>query len=130
ELEITDLHLLYLDQEALHVELLGRGTAWLDTGTHQSLLEAAEFIKVLETRQGLKVACLEEVAWRLGWLDRSALERQADRHGKSSYGTYLRRLIDEELVVNNPRMRRKVRGFLDGFAQGTPGTPSGNAEKE
>jgi glucose-1-phosphate thymidylyltransferase len=100
ELEITDLHLLYLDQEALHVELLGRGTAWLDTGTHQSLLEAAEFIQVLETRQGLKVACLEEVAWRLGWLDRSALERQADRHGKSSYGTYLRRLIDEELVAS------------------------------
>ena len=102
ELEITDLHRIYLNHEALHVELLGRGTAWLDTGTHQSLLEAAEFIHVIETRQGLKVACLEEIAWRQGWLDQSALERQSDRHGKSSYGTYLRRLIDEELVVNNP----------------------------
>ena len=96
ELEITDLHRIYLDQEALHVELLGRGTAWLDTGTHQSLLEAAEFIQVLETRQGLKVACLEEVAWRQGWLDRSALERQSKELGKSSYGAYLRRLLDEE----------------------------------
>jgi glucose-1-phosphate thymidylyltransferase len=102
ELEITDLHRIYLANEALHVELLGRGTAWLDTGTHQSLLEAAEFIHVIETRQGLKVACLEEIAWRQGWLDRSALEHQSDRHGKSSYGTYLRRLIDEELILNNP----------------------------
>jgi glucose-1-phosphate thymidylyltransferase len=101
ELEITDLHQVYLSHEALHVELLGRGTAWLDTGTHLSLLEAAEYIHVIETRQGLKIACLEEIAWRQGWLDRSELERQADRHGKSSYGTYLRRLIDDELVLNN-----------------------------
>jgi glucose-1-phosphate thymidylyltransferase len=96
ELEITDLHRIYLDHGALHVELLGRGTAWLDTGTHQSLLEAAEFIQVLETRQGLKVACLEEVAWRQGWLDRSSLERQSKELGKSSYGAYLRRLLNEE----------------------------------
>jgi glucose-1-phosphate thymidylyltransferase len=102
ELEITDLHRIYLDQEALHLELLGRGTAWLDTGTHQSLLEAAEFIQVLETRQGLKVACLEEVAWRQGWLDRSGLEHQAKKLGKSSYGAYLRRLLDEELVTAKP----------------------------
>jgi glucose-1-phosphate thymidylyltransferase len=101
ELEITDLHRIYLEHEALHVELLGRGTAWLDTGTHQSLLEAAEFIHVIETRQGLKVACLEEIAWRQGWLDRDAIERQSETLGKSSYGAYLRRLIDDELVLNN-----------------------------
>jgi glucose-1-phosphate thymidylyltransferase len=101
ELEITDLHRIYLEHNALHVELLGRGTAWLDTGTHLSLLEAAEYIHVIETRQGLKIACLEEIAWRQGWLDRSALERQADRHGKSSYGTYLRRLLDEEPPGNS-----------------------------
>jgi glucose-1-phosphate thymidylyltransferase len=98
ELEITDLHRIYLEHDALHVELLGRGTAWLDTGTHRSLLEAAEYIHVIETRQGLKIACLEEIAWRQGWLDREALERQANRHGKSSYGTYLRRLIVDEQV--------------------------------
>ena len=97
ELEITELHQIYLAHEALHVELLGRGTAWLDTGTHLSLLEAAEYIHVIESRQGLKIACLEEIAWRQGWLDRSSIERQADRHGKSSYGIYLRRLIDDEL---------------------------------
>ncbi|HEY5812202.1 MAG TPA: glucose-1-phosphate thymidylyltransferase RfbA [Terrimicrobiaceae bacterium] len=96
ELEITDLHRIYLEHDALHVELLGRGTAWLDTGTHLSLLEAAEFIHVIETRQGLKIACLEEIAWRKGWLDQSDLERQAEKHGKSSYGAYLRRLIDDE----------------------------------
>jgi glucose-1-phosphate thymidylyltransferase len=101
ELEITDLHRIYLDHQALHVEILGRGIAWLDTGTHQSLLEAAQFIQVIETRQGFKVACLEEIAWRQGWLDRSAIERQSDKLGKSSYGDYLRRLIDEELVLNN-----------------------------
>jgi glucose-1-phosphate thymidylyltransferase len=101
ELEITDLHRIYLDHEALHVQLLGRGTAWLDTGTHQSLLEAAEFIHVIETRQGLKVACLEEIAWRQGWLDRDAIERQSEKLGKSSYGAYLRRLIDDELVLTN-----------------------------
>ena len=101
ELEITDLHRLYLEHEALHVELLGRGTAWLDTGTHQSLLEAAEFIHVIETRQGLKVACLEEIAWRQGWLDRSEIERQSEKLGKSTYGAYLRRLIDDELALSN-----------------------------
>ena len=101
ELEITDLHQIYLAHEALHVELLGRGTAWLDTGTHLSLLEAAEYIHVIETRQGLKIACLEEIAWRQGWLDRSSIERQADRHGKSSYGAYLRRLVDDELSLDN-----------------------------
>jgi len=101
ELEITDLHRIYLDHDALHVELLGRGTAWLDTGTHLSLLEAAEFIHVIETRQGLKVACLEEIAWRKGWLDEDDLKRQSDKHGKSSYGAYLRRLISDELAMVN-----------------------------
>jgi glucose-1-phosphate thymidylyltransferase len=101
ELEITDLHHLYLDHQALHVEILGRGTAWLDTGTHLSLLEAAESIHVIETRQGLKVACLEEIAWRQGWLDRTALERQSEKLGKSSYGSYLRRLIDDDLGLNS-----------------------------
>jgi glucose-1-phosphate thymidylyltransferase len=99
ELEITDLHRIYLDNDALHVELLGRGTAWLDTGTHLSLLEAAEFIHVIETRQGLKVACLEEIAWRKGWLNESDLKRQSERHGKSSYGAYLRRLITDEMLT-------------------------------
>jgi glucose-1-phosphate thymidylyltransferase len=102
ELEITDLHRIYLDHDALHVELLGRGTAWLDTGTHLSLLEAAEFIHVIESRQGLKVACLEEIAWRKGWLDEGDLRRQSDKHGKSSYGAYLRRLINDELAAAPP----------------------------
>jgi glucose-1-phosphate thymidylyltransferase len=102
ELEITDLHRIYLEHDALHVELLGRGTAWLDTGTHISLLEAAEFIHVIESRQGLKVACLEEIAWRKGWLDESDLKRQSDKHGKSSYGAYLRRLINDELAAGHP----------------------------
>jgi glucose-1-phosphate thymidylyltransferase len=101
ELEITDLHRMYLEHNALHVELLGRGTAWLDTGTHLSLLEAAEFIHVIETRQGLKVACLEEIAWRQGWLDRSDLERQSEKFGKSSYGSYLRRLIQDDQPTND-----------------------------
>ncbi len=77
ELEIIDLLQIYLAHGALHVELLGRGMAWLDTGTHLSLLEAAEYIHVIETRQGLKIACLEEIGWRQGWLDRKAVERQA-----------------------------------------------------
>jgi glucose-1-phosphate thymidylyltransferase len=97
ELEITDLHRVYLEHESLHVELLGRGTAWLDTGTHKSLLEAAEFIQVLESRQGLKVACLEEVAWRQGWLERTSLEQRSKALEKSSYGAYLRRLLDEDI---------------------------------
>jgi glucose-1-phosphate thymidylyltransferase len=101
ELEITDLHRIYLEHDALHVELLGRGTAWLDTGTHLSLLEAAEFIHVIESRQGLKVACLEEIAWRKGWLDETDLKRQCDKHGKSSYGAYLRRLIDDDLALSS-----------------------------
>jgi glucose-1-phosphate thymidylyltransferase len=74
------------------VELIGRGTAWLDTGTHQSLIEAAEFVHIIENRQGLKIACLEEIGYRAGWLDRAGLDAQITRLGKSAYGEYLRRL--------------------------------------
>mgnify|MGYP002073778845 CR=1 FL=1 len=93
ELEITDLNRCYLEQGHLHVEILGRGTAWLDTGTHDSLLDAAQFVHVIENRQGLKIACLEEIGWRQGWLDRNALDAQIKRLGKSTYGEYLRRLL-------------------------------------
>ena len=96
ELEITDLNRLYLEAGRLHVEVLGRGTAWLDTGTHDSLLEAAQFVHVIENRQGLKIACLEEIAWRQGWIDHATLEANITRLGKSSYGAYLRRLASEK----------------------------------
>ena len=96
ELEITDLNRLYLERGDLHVELLGRGTAWLDTGTHDNLLDAGQFVGVIETRQGLKIACLEEIAWRRGWLDRAGLETSITALGKSGYGAYLRRLCESE----------------------------------
>jgi glucose-1-phosphate thymidylyltransferase len=95
ELEITDLNRSYLDAGKLHVELLGRGTAWLDTGTHESLVDAAQFVHVIESRQGLKIACLEEIAWRKGWIDRATLEANIQRLGKSGYGAYLRRIASE-----------------------------------
>ncbi len=93
ELEITDLNRRYLEEGSLHVEQLGRGTAWLDTGTHESLMEAAEFVSVIERRQGLKIACLEEIALRNKWITLADLERQIARLGKSSYGAYLKRLL-------------------------------------
>jgi glucose-1-phosphate thymidylyltransferase len=93
ELEITDLNRLYLEAGTLHAQLLGRGTAWLDTGTHDSLLEAAQFVHVIEKRQGLKIACLEEIAWRKGWIDVSRLEANIEKLGKSGYAQYLRRLL-------------------------------------
>jgi glucose-1-phosphate thymidylyltransferase len=93
ELEITDLNRVYLEEGKLQVEQLGRGTAWLDTGTHESLMEAAEFVSVIERRQGLKIACLEEIALRNKWIDKAGLEAQIARLGKSSYGAYLRRLL-------------------------------------
>ena len=93
ELEITDLNRLDLQKERLAVELMGRGYAWLDTGTHDSLLEAGQFIATIEKRQGLKVACPEEVAWRHGWIDDAQLERCTANLGKSSYGEYLRSLL-------------------------------------
>jgi len=95
ELEITDLNRLYLESGKLHVELLGRGTAWLDTGTHDSLLEAAQFVHVIERRQGLKIACPEEIAWRSGWIDDAQLEADIARLGKSGYADYLKKLLRE-----------------------------------
>jgi len=93
ELEITDLNRAYLDRGLLNVEVLGRGTAWLDTGTHDSLIEAGQFVSVIENRQGLKVACLEEIGYRRGWLNKSDLERSIKKLGKSKYGDYLRSLL-------------------------------------
>jgi len=92
ELEITAVNQAYLASEKLNVELLGRGFAWLDTGTFDSLYEASGFIETLEKRQGLKIACLEEVAFRMGYIDRDQLLAQADKLDKNSYGHYLRRL--------------------------------------
>ncbi len=94
ELEISDLNRAYLDRGELNVELLGRGTAWLDTGTHNSLLDAAEFVRVIEERQGLKMACLEAIAFEHGWLDRDTLDTRIEFLGKTSYATYLRTLLD------------------------------------
>lgn len=95
ELEITDLNSLYLSRGDLHVEILGRGTAWLDTGTHDSLLDAGHFVSVIEKRQGLKIACIEEIAFRRGWLSRSEVAASIVRLGKSNYGAYLARVVTE-----------------------------------
>jgi glucose-1-phosphate thymidylyltransferase len=97
ELEITDLNVVYLEQQELHVELLGRGVAWLDTGTHESLLQAANFIQTIQERQGLKVACLEEIAYRQGYISREQLAKLGDGMKKTGYGEYLLRLAVEEL---------------------------------
>ncbi|WP_312307109.1 glucose-1-phosphate thymidylyltransferase RfbA [Pulveribacter sp.] len=97
ELEITDLNRLYLEQGQLHVEIMGRGYAWLDTGTHESLLDAGQFIATLEQRQGLKIACPEEIAWRSGWIDGPQLERLAQPLAKNGYGQYLKRLLREKV---------------------------------
>lgn len=94
ELEITDLNRAYLAMNDLHVETLGRGTAWLDTGTHNSLLDAAAFVRIIEERQGLKVACVEEVAFQMGYIDAARLAELAQPLAKSGYGEYLMRLID------------------------------------
>ncbi|MEO6873822.1 MAG: glucose-1-phosphate thymidylyltransferase RfbA [Opitutaceae bacterium] len=96
ELEITDLNRLYLEKGQLQVEVFGRGTAWLDTGTHDSLLEAAQFVHVIENRQGLKIACLEEIAYDQGWIDRAQLDANIAKLGKSSYAAYLRKIADEK----------------------------------
>ena len=93
ELEITDVNRIYLERGNLSVEIMGRGYAWLDTGTPDSLLEAAEFVRVLEKRQGFKIACPEEVAFQKGFIDEAALERLAHSLGKSSYGHYLRNVL-------------------------------------
>lgn len=93
ELEITDLNRLYLADGNLSVEKIGRGIAWLDTGTPRSLLEAASFVETIQERQGLKIACLEEIAWQSGWIGKRELAAAADAVGKSSYGDYLRSLL-------------------------------------
>jgi glucose-1-phosphate thymidylyltransferase len=97
ELEITDVNRWYLERGQLTTELLGRGMAWLDTGTHDSLLEASLFIQTIEKRQGLKVACLEEIAYRQGYIDETQLRELAMRMAKSTYGEYLKRIIDERV---------------------------------
>ncbi len=97
ELEITDLNRLYLEQGALDVQTMGRGYAWLDTGTHESMLEASQFIHTIENRQGLKVAAPEEIAWRSGWIDDAQLEHLAKPLAKSGYGQYLLRLLTEKV---------------------------------
>jgi glucose-1-phosphate thymidylyltransferase len=95
ELEITDVNRWYLERGQLHVEVLGRGFAWLDTGTQDSLIEAASFIQTIEKRQGLKVSCPEEIAYRLGYIDASQMERLAAKLGKSGYGNYLLQVLRE-----------------------------------
>ncbi|HTH97037.1 MAG TPA: glucose-1-phosphate thymidylyltransferase RfbA [Stellaceae bacterium] len=95
ELEITDLNRLYLDENRLNVRLLGRGFAWFDTGTHESLLQAGEFVRTVETRQGIKIACLEEIAYRMGYIDRAQLLDLAAPLVKSGYGDFLRQIADE-----------------------------------
>jgi len=97
ELEITDLNRLYLDQGQLNVEIMGRGYAWLDTGTHESLLDASQFIATLENRQGLKVACPEEIAFRQGWINAGQLEALAQPLTKNGYGQYLLRILKENV---------------------------------
>lgn len=97
ELEITDVNRAYLEQGTLSVEIMGRGYAWLDTGTHESLLEAGQFIETLERRQGLKVACPEEIAYRNQWIDAQQLERLAEPLSKNGYGKYLKRLLTERV---------------------------------
>jgi glucose-1-phosphate thymidylyltransferase len=96
ELEITDVNIEYLKRGKLSVQNLGRGTAWLDTGTHESLLEAANFVEAVENRQGLKIACPEEIAWRMGYINADALATQAHELRKSSYGQYLLQLVTRE----------------------------------
>jgi glucose-1-phosphate thymidylyltransferase len=98
ELEITDLNRLYLEKQKLNVEIMGRGYAWLDTGTHDSLLEASQFIATLENRQGLKVSCPEEISYRRGWINASQLEKLAAPLSKNGYGKYLYRVLQEKIL--------------------------------
>ena len=95
ELEITDLNRRYLEQGKLRVEVMGRGFAWLDTGTHHSMLQAANFVEAVESRQGLMISCPEEIAFRLGWIDAAQVRKLAEPKAKNEYGRYLLRLVDE-----------------------------------
>jgi glucose-1-phosphate thymidylyltransferase len=97
ELEITDLNRVYLERGQLDVQIMGRGDAWLDTGTHDSLIEAGQFIQTLEKRQGLKICCPEEICWRNGWIDNTQLTAIAQPLAKSGYGQYLLRIMDEKV---------------------------------
>lgn len=96
ELEITDLNRLFLQQQTLHLQLLGRGFAWLDTGTHESLYEATAYVKAVESRQAVKIACLEEIAWRKGWINSDDLKRLAEPMRGSEYGQYMMRLANQK----------------------------------
>ena len=99
EFEITDVNRLYLEAGTLNVEVLGRGSAWFDTGTHASLLQASQFVQAIEERTGIKIACLEEIAFEQGFLDLNALETQANALGKSAYGLYLQRYVKEQTAL-------------------------------
>jgi glucose-1-phosphate thymidylyltransferase len=96
ELEITDVNRVYMQRGQLQVEILGRGFAWLDTGTHESLLQASMFVQTIEERQGLMLACVEEIAYRMGYLDREGVRRLAETMKNNSYGQYLLRMLEHE----------------------------------
>ncbi|MCI1477144.1 MAG: glucose-1-phosphate thymidylyltransferase RfbA [Clostridium beijerinckii] len=98
ELEITDLNKIYLNKDSLDVITLGRGYGWLDTGTINSLTEASEYVKVIETRQGLKIACLEEISYKNGWIDRMSLLKSSDEYGKSPYGQHLKNVANNKIL--------------------------------
>jgi glucose-1-phosphate thymidylyltransferase len=100
ELEITDLNRVYLEKGQLGVKLLGRGSAWLDTGTYDSLLQAGQFVQTIEQRQGLKIACPEEIAWRNSWIDNAELQGLAEELSKNSYGNYLSNLLNESRITS------------------------------
>jgi glucose-1-phosphate thymidylyltransferase len=101
ELEITDLNKIYLERGDLHVNVMGRGVAWLDAGTHESLLQAANFVQTVEERQGMMISCLEEIAYRMGFINSDQLLQQAQRLSGNQYGAYLLRLLDEDFPFQN-----------------------------
>jgi len=109
ELEITDVNVAYLRQDQLRVEILGRGMAWLDTGTHESLNQAAEFVKTIEDRQDLKICCPEEIAYRMGYIDAEQVIRLSEPLKKNAYGRYLMELVNEEQPYFNSEYRSPTR---------------------